>query len=379
MKKIPEKTIFLILILFAGSVLRILLAAGPYNSDVRSFIEDAELFRQGKNLYLSQPVYSYTPLFFILMGILGYVERTAGFSSFAFTERSFLSLVDIVTVIVLMQIARQRKLSELKTAALFFLNPISVIITGHHGQFDNLSILFLLIGIYLAGKKIIPESKKTLLIWLSLTTGIIIKHGIVFQVLIFWFHYLKRKWKAVLLFVSSIGVFLLTFVPYLPLAWPQINRQVFTYIATVGTYGTSYALYSICGMCYPINGIDLWSLLRSLFMLAFIVFVFIIHARDLARACLVAFLFFLTFTSGIAAQYFVMPIALGALFPTKWFYLYSVVAGLFAIGNWDELNFQPLQAVSYNTVWLFAALWFLSEMMILYPKLRKPIDSLLHS
>ena len=84
--------------------------------------------------------------------------------------------------------------------------------------------------------------------------------------------------------------------------------------------------------------------------------------KDIIRNCLLGMLFFLTFTTGIAIQYFVLPIALGALRLSREFLLYSFATTLFLLGNRDNVFVPGFHMLGGNIVWLSAIYWFALEM-----------------
>src|SRR3989344_1732550 len=142
-----DKFIILI-ILVIGLGVRLYLAKGSYNFDIVATQQDVEIFRQGKNIYLHQTAYNYSPYFYYMAGFFGLVQDILPFLEIKFIARAFYSFIDLITFFVIYKIATQRKLSPIKTAGLFFLNPVSIIISGHHGQFDNIAIFFLLLAVY---------------------------------------------------------------------------------------------------------------------------------------------------------------------------------------------------------------------------------------
>jgi hypothetical protein len=73
-------------------------------------------------------------------------------------------------------------------------------------------------------------------------------------------------------------------------------------------------------------------------------------------------LFFLAFITGISVQYFVLPIALGVLRPSKEFLLYSAAATFFLLGNVDNVYVPGFHLLGLNVVWLSVIYWFALEM-----------------
>ena len=101
-------------------------------------------------------------------------------------------------------------------ACVFFLNPISIIITGYHNQLDNLVIAIACLGLLLVPQKVDGPLTRgdivtLVLLWLSLST----KH--LFLIFVIWMAMRQRDLKRQLtyLFVPPT-LFVLSFVPFLP-------------------------------------------------------------------------------------------------------------------------------------------------------------------
>ena len=111
-------------------------------------------------------------------------------------------------------------------ASLFFLNPISIIITGYHSQLDGLAVLFALIAAW-----VIERYKNSLGFWsglgllgLSLST----KHILFFFPI--WLAMKQDQWRYKLLaVVVPYAIFLLLFVPFWSGGSEGITNNVFLY------------------------------------------------------------------------------------------------------------------------------------------------------
>lgn len=346
-----------------GMLFRLLLASREtFNFDMHNFIIDAAIFRQGHlNVFLYQSSYNYSPAFFFIIGGLDKIQQIFSFLSFPFIERSFISLIDLATLFVLLRIAIIKRIPLLFPTLFFFLNPISIIISGYHGQFDNIVILFLLLGVllHISGNKY----SKGIAVWVSVTIALIIKHIIMFQGFLILLHtYRDKKWKPWVLFFLSGLIFLLTFVPFYSEAKTAIEENVFKYQGLATLVGITNFLYAGCPKC-TILGMPIYEFYKYLFMVGSVLFSVSIAKYNLLKALLLSFLFFLTFTSAIAAQYFVLPIAIGALFPSRWFFFYTVIVTLFLMGNEAELNLNAFKPIGFTVAWFSVILWFLAELI----------------
>lgn len=357
-------------IIILGLSIRFYFAFGPYNFDINSFMSYVPAFEQRKNIYLATPFYNWSPAFYFVSGGIGFLTKSIQILPLHFTFRAFTSLIDLATLFVLLGIARKKGMSELKIAILFFLNPVTIVTSGRHGHFDNFSLFFILLALFLYykwGQKL--SRSKTLILWSLVTFGLAVKHIIMFQVLTFLVRIAKKRTYAFIFFSGSVVFLLLTFLPYFFEAREEIMKQVIGYSGLGGMYGITYFIRNWCASCQ--NMLVVSQAYRTVFMLAAFGFCFFLRKGDPARLLLLSVLFFLSFTSGIGAQYFVLPIALGALFPTKWFYLYSTMTTLFYLGSIDEFGIPVFQIFSFNTVWIFVLMWFIAEIFQVFPQLRK--------
>jgi hypothetical protein len=140
-----------------------------------------------------------------------------------------------------------------------------------------------------------------------------------------------------------------------------------------GLYGLSYFIGNTLGNNFKFLGIGIYEIYKLLFLAGYLLFVVLVRPTDIVRGSLLSILFFLTFTSGIGAQYFMLPIAIAVFFPTKWFYLYSLVVTLFYLGSNDELNIFTFKVFEWNTVWLFVIFYFTAEVFNNFPGLKNKL------
>ena len=211
-----------------------------------------------------------------------------------------LTAVDAATAWLVYRLARSRSDPERSgvLALLFFANPISVLITSFHGQFDGVSILFLLVALAAAA------AGRTARAAASLSASVLVKHLTLFHPLVFSpARGMARRGPRS---PAPYGVFLASFVPYGG-SWREIGRQVFVHRGLTGYYGIEATAASALRAESWVPDADLrrgrrWSPSSG-------------SARR-APASLSAALstVILIFLPGFRRQYCVWPLALGALF-----------------------------------------------------------------
>jgi hypothetical protein len=309
----------------------------------------ANVLATGKDLYRdTDGRYNYSPLWAGIVWILARVAVPLGLS----LDRAvslFLTAVDVATAAVLFRIALERTESRrtaLAAALLFFANPVSAIVSGSLGAFDNLAIFFLLLSIPRVAR---PVSRARTVGAMSLS--LLAKH-------VAWFHPLllarRREQPRVGLFGALVpyAVFFVSFLPF----WASreaIRTRVFGYSSLDEPYG--------------LEPLRFWRFLPQetlpvIFVATGLVAVYALRQVEFGRACLLLFLVNLIFLPGIGQNYFVWPIALGALYPSLGYAVYSVMIALFLIHSPDALAIELPHLPDWSGPWWAAVLWLLLEL-----------------
>jgi hypothetical protein len=346
------KQISILTIVSLGLGLRIYLAfVSKGNFDMRSYEIVSKIFLEGKNVYAETGRYNYSPIWFLVLGFLKILSNNFNLY-FPFLIGFILTVFDSASLYLIFKICKLFKKSFFIPALLFFLNPISILLTSHHRQFENITSFFVVLGIYLYIKK----ADKTK-IWFSFLLAGIIKHLSFNQVLVGLNHIFKKKIKVMAMFLLSVLIFLLTFVPYVIDASNNIIKQVFLYKGYEGIYGPGYFI-SLWG---PIKDFAPFSVYP--FIIVYFLFALFYKSKIILRTSLVNSLFFLSFTSGYGDQYFVLPVAVGAIIGGFWFYLYTLVLSLFLFGAAAELGIEKYSFITHTMVWFITFAYFISELL----------------
>jgi hypothetical protein len=347
----PKLVLTVAMVILAGTAIRLILAVAIYgNIDTQSYETYANIAVKGGNVYAEANKYNLTPVKLWVLCALKQIQLALPGAPFHFVVRSFLSGIDLLTLGVLLLIAGVLKLPAVRTAIFFYLCPITFLITGYHGQFENLAMLMVLTGIYMYLRFATRPVLRTALLWLFATAGMIVKHNVFYELIICLHSSIKRYWIKVPLFVISVIVFLSTFIPYWEEGGKGIINNVFKYGSQVGIYG--------------ITSLFMLPNLKNLFIPAMCVFPLFLKSKDIVAQCLLGTLFFLAFTSGIAIQYFVLPVALGTLRPSKYFLLYVLLASFYILGSKDNVFIPYFHLFQWNVVWIGVICWFIAEMRL---------------
>ena len=309
----------------------------------------AAVLERGGDLYADTGNrYNYSPLWAGVLWVLARIAPAVGLSlNQAVTL--FLNAVDALTAVLLFRIALRRTGSRRRALAvslLFFANPVSAIVSGTLGAFDNLAILFLLIAVAKAGRG--PVSRPATVAAMSLS--LLAKH-------VAWFHPLlfarsgEKPRRALLAVLSPYALFCLSFLPF----WASRNAvraSVFGYQAPGEPYGLEFLRYW--------TFLPLWTQ-QAIFVTAALVAVALLRRVEFGRACLLLFLVTLIFLPGVGQNYFVWPIALGALYTGPGYGIYTVIVALFLIHSPDALAIELPHLPGWSGPWWAAVFWLLWE------------------
>jgi hypothetical protein len=225
-------------VMFAGITARMLVAALGHNFDMDSWRIVAGIMDHGGNVYASTDRYNYGPVWF---NVLHALNLLAGRNPVVFRclVVFILSLADVGIFFILW-----RKFGKL-AATLFFLNPVSIMITGFHNQFDNLAILLGLCSVLLFGDEFEkPPGRRQFWGLLVLGISLMTKH------LLFAFPlWLAVKQRGLLqkfsILAVPIAVFFAGFLPYWSAGHAGIIQHVFEYQSSSGMSGYNRYFYNL--------------------------------------------------------------------------------------------------------------------------------------
>jgi len=338
-------TLTLVLIIVNGTLIRLLLAYMCYgNFDMKSWEIAADIATRGGNIYAESDRYTTSPVWFLIIGALKWVQLNVTDFEFHFVLRSFLTAIDLLTCLCLCFIAAREGTAPAAVALLYYLNPVTFLLTGYHGQFENIALLMLLIGIASCYRFKDRPVLSGVFLWSFATLGLISKHNVLCQFVSCVDAATRDTWRKLILIALSFALFGATFIPYWQKGSEGIIRYVFLYASSPGVYGIT-------------SLVDL-GVLKYLFMIGAVVFPLLLRGDDVVEHCMISGLFFLVFTTGIGVQYFVLPIAFAALRPSKEFLIYTIVTTMFLLGSPVNLATPGFNALRINVVWMAAVYWF---------------------
>ena len=208
-------------VLFAGIAARLFVATLGHDFDFNTWLMIARLPNHGAGVYATT-LYNYAPGWFCILRSLYFL---AGHNAvvFRYCVAGFLSLADAGIFLILWL-----KFGRL-AGCWFFLNPISIIVSGYQNNFDNIAIVAGLLAALLVGDEFDkPLCRRSILGLVVLGFSLVLKH--VFFAFPFWLAIKQRGFSQKLIVILiPLGVFFLSFVPFWAGHKNEIIQGVFFY------------------------------------------------------------------------------------------------------------------------------------------------------
>lgn len=336
--------------LAAGFGLRLWLAIGNYgNYDQTSFRIVAEIMERGGNVYAETTRYNYAPLWAWLLLALLKVSQLLGAPLYA-TVKVFLVLVDAGNTALVGVIAgRVRPGAGALAAGAYALNPVAVMLVGHHGQIEPLAALPLLGAIALVLGPASPRRQAA--IWGLVVLSLLAKHivfFIAFGVLVFAF---RGVLKPILAFGGALVVFGLSFLPFVSSGREGIVRNV------LGYAGAGFHRYGLAVLPRPLSFALLFGVLLAL--------PFVARDRlkiDAARTASLLAVGTMALLPRMGENYLLVPALFGSLDPGLGWAAFAGVGYYFLLHGPNNLQALP-GPFPFALLWATLFGWFLLDLV----------------
>ncbi len=308
-------------IVFLAVVVRLLvtlLFAGSRSDDLLSFLVSGQI------LIAREPVYPslYFP-FFSYLGIVAFYIKS--FMDQLVFLKLFFGLFDVGIVILVYRLSR----SKLATV-LYAVNPITLINTNIHGQFDTIPLFFLLLGIYLYNQKKIISSI------LSVSVGIWTKTWPALFALPM-FRQSPKKWRYILL----------ALFPALAVAFHvwMFGISVDKIIVPIKNYRGIYGWWGISAITYllkPDLSLNIVRLIKSVPLLIIFLYSFAFPVKKIVPAVFRQMLVFFILTPTFGAQWLTWIVPFFLIIRPKYYQWFLASATVFlAITFYTDVFWLP--------------------------------------
>jgi hypothetical protein len=232
-----------------------------------------------------------------------------------------------------------------KVGLLFFLNPISILITGYHGQFDNIAILLAMVGIWIFGEKIEKKvTGKKILGLITLGLSLMTKH--IFFIFPLWLAIKQKGWKMKLLcLLVPLGVFAISFLPFISTGFDGIVHNVFMY----KSFDNGPFWYALAPAI-----ITRFIPKMVLFTATLVILAFVFRKKSNFVSLLTYTVAIVIFSPAIANQYLAIAIPFIAVNFNAFFALFTLLSSLFLTVDVSGLSqywlkdFLPESLIGYN-------------------------------
>ncbi|MDC3006952.1 hypothetical protein OAY86_01165 [Candidatus Pelagibacter sp.] len=202
---------------FIGIILRVWISQFGSNFDFAMWQINLDIFKEGKSIW-HEGMYAYGSPWIYTLYILdsislpflennSFIQNIPG-SFYRFKIVIFLSFIDISIFYLLY------KNYSLKIGLLYLINPISIILTGHHNAFNNYAILFGFLAVLNYGDLNSKDlSFKKIFSLFLFGLSISIKHILIFFP-IWWAFKEKKIINKILIISISYMTFIVLFIPF---------------------------------------------------------------------------------------------------------------------------------------------------------------------
>lgn len=280
------------------------------NYDLQSYLQVGELTLKGVNIYpqVASLHHPYLPFFL-------YIEAIA----IQIGQISLIGPISIIKVILIifdlgiLYLVYLLSNKSIKTAFVYAINPVTILVTTLHGQFDVISVFFILLALYLI--KVKWEFSAVI----SFSFAILTKTWpIIFAVPILR-KVNDRKFTLLMLIGTFPILFIIIYIVFFKSSLIDIGKTLISY----------HGLWGIWGPWILLNKLRLrWQLLFTLiFLIGYFIYTYINKEKIITKNILKLLFFFFIFTTNFSIQYFVWIVPFLILIkPKNYLYLISIIS-----------------------------------------------------
>ena len=334
----PKKYLWLLAI-FIGTLVRIVIARLGHNEDFYNWTWNATEMRDGGSVYSGNVPYGYGPFWMFVLRFADLIQ-----SIFPENRKVFRIVIILVLTLADLLIAAiiARKFSQY-AALLFFLNPVSIILTGYHNQFDNIAIFAALIAVLQLNSEESKSSSKNIYLGLVLIgLSLAVK-----QILLFfpvWLFFRNGPFKQRV--TRGALPYVIYFACFLPWATSIARIEIIFEDVFLQRRGRSGILLNLFGADYAgtIQGSIHSDLVRKVvfasWVLGILTFGWIMRNRSLLHSLIVYLLLMVAFAPAYSQQQLMLPLIALFVYATIELKIFYLLTLLFMIQNSDELGYE---------------------------------------
>ena len=321
---------------FIGIILRIWISQFGSNFDFAMWQINLEIFKQGKSIW-HEGMYAYGSPWIYTLSILdsislkflennSFIQNIPG-TFYRFKIVLFLSLIDVSIFYLLY------KNYSLKIGLLYLINPISIILTGHHNAFNNYAILFGFLAILNYGDLNSKEiSFKKIFSVFLFGLSISIKHILIFFPL--WWAFKEKK------FINKILIISISYITFIVLFFPFYEdfQKIIYNILYLGRHETG----PFWKMFLP----DILSGYLNFFTLASLLLIFLgffLVNKKLKDSFYLYLIATTAFAPQMYTQYLIIPLIAIAIYWNFKLIIFTIITTFLFLIDGDQLSIQYLR------------------------------------
>ena len=321
---------------FIGIILRVWISQFGSNFDFTAWQNNLDIFKEGKSIW-HEGLYAYGSPWIYTLYILdsisipflesnSFIQNIPG-TFYRFKIVIFLSIVDVSIFYLLY------KNYSLKIGLLYLINPISIILTGHHNAFNNYAILFGFLAILNYGDLNSREiSCKKIFSICLFGLSISIKHILIFFPI--WWAFKEKKFMNKILIISiSYITFIVLFFPF----YEDFQKIIYN-ILYLGRHETG----PFWKMFLP----DILSGYLNFFTLASLLLIFLgffLVNKKLKDSFYLYLIATTAFAPQMYTQYLIIPLIAIAIYWNFKLIIFTIITTFLFLIDGDQLSIQYLR------------------------------------
>jgi len=289
------------------------------NYDLQSYLQVGELTLKGISIYpdVASLHHPYLP-FFLYVEAMAYqigLIRLIGQMGSILIIKIILSIFDLGVTYLIYLLSKKNS----KTTFLYAVNPVTILITTLHGQFDVIPVFFILLAIYLLNKK------RELLSVLSFSFAILTKTWPVLFTIPIARRIRDKKLIILIIFFPVVSMLIYSWLFHGSAA--DIVRTVLGYRGLWGIWPSFVPILIGTTAGKGIVGLFWQKLTTLIFLICFFSHSWFNKEKNLIKNILKLLFFFFVFTTNFSIQYFAWIIPFLILIkPKKYFQLIIFIA-----------------------------------------------------
>ncbi len=263
-------------------------------------------------------------------------------------------LADLLAVWVVLRIRRKIGEPPIWALCLFALSPVSFMVSGYHGNFDSIMVLFLLLAAWMC----IEERPLSCALFLGIACNIKIISVLLGPIFFFFWVHRRQGWRFAF---CTAAVCLIGWSPALMGCPVLFLHNVLGYGSYWGIWGITYWLRATHWPEFShitFTGLSTaqkvtMNILKYTVVLSIVVLAWrrrALPAKSLLSTIAYAWAIFFLLTPGACAQYMVWPAPFILLCSTNWYVALTAASSLFL--------FQFYNTISMNSQGKFGMPWF---------------------